>query len=296
MGLDEYRRKHRAGYLPNRLSKPDKLLWRDDGITKRILAEYYASIAAAIVPHLRGRPLTLVRATDAIEDGVAYMRHSKVWGPEALRRVAIPEKTKVGEYLIADSIEAVLGLVQMSVVEIHTWNCVDPDIERPDRLVLDLDPDEAVPWTRVVEAARLLRDRLRAVGLCSLVKTTGGKGLHVVVPLVPSADWDETFAFARSFCEELARESPRAFTTLMPKARRRGKILLDYLRNNRGNTSVAAFSTRARPGAPVSMPISWRELGRVDPRRFTLRTVPRLLARRRSDPWGDYDELRRRLP
>lgn len=278
-----------------KLTHPDKLLWREDGISKHALAEYYVSIAPHVVPHVRGRPLTLVRATDAIEDGTMFLKHGKQWGPKTLRRIHIPEKTKVGEYLVADDIEGVLGLVQMSIVEIHTWNSVAPDIEHPDRMVLDLDPDEELAFTEVIAAARLLRDRLRAVGLASLVKTTGGKGLHVVVPLVPRADWEEVFAWSRAFAEGIVRQAPRHFTAKVGKQHRRGKILIDYLRNNRGNTSVAAFSPRARPGAPVSMPISWEELGRVDPMRYTIRSVPRLLARRRRDPWHAWEELRRPL-
>jgi bifunctional non-homologous end joining protein LigD len=278
-----------------RLTKPDKMLWRAAGVTKRALAEYYAAIGEHIVPHVAGRPLTLVRANDAVEDGVAYLRHSKAWGPAALRRVSIAEKTKVGEYLIADDLPAVLGLVQMSIVEIHTWNVTYPDVERPDRLVLDLDPDPSVAWDRVIDAARLLRSRLEALGHASFVKTTGGKGLHVVVPLVPRAEWDEVLRFARAFSESIVRDDPRGFTTAMPKERRRGKILIDYLRNNRTNTSVAAFSTRAHPSAPVSMPVAWEQLSRVDPTAFTPFTVPKLLARRRRDPWRDYEEVRRPL-
>jgi len=284
-----------AGVKPNRLSKPDKLLWRTEGVTKKDLAEYYVAIGDHIVPHVQGRPLTLVRASDAVEDGTTYLRHSKVWGPEALRRVRIAEKTKVGEYMIADDLPGVLGLVQMSIVEIHTWNVTYPDVERPDRIVLDLDPDPSVKWDRVVAAARLLRERLERIGLASFVKTTGGKGLHVVVPIEPRADWDEVLDFARAFSESIVHDDRASFTTAMPKERRRGKILIDYLRNNRTNTSIAAFSTRARPGVPVSLPVSWDELPRVDPSAFTLFTVPKILARRRRDPWRDYETLRRPL-
>jgi bifunctional non-homologous end joining protein LigD len=209
--------------------------------------------------------------------------------------VRIAEKTKVGEYMIADDLPGVLGLVQMSIVEIHTWNVTYPDVERPDRIVLDLDPDPSVKWDRVVAAARLLRERLERIGLASFVKTTGGKGLHVVVPIEPRADWDEVLDFARAFSESIVHDDRASFTTAMPKERRRGKILIDYLRNNRTNTSIAAFSTRARPGVPVSLPVSWDELPRVDPSAFTLFTVPKILARRRRDPWRDYETLRRPL-
>jgi bifunctional non-homologous end joining protein LigD len=244
---------------------------------------------------VRGRPLTLVRAGKTIEEGTVFMRHSKVWGPSALRRVRIQEKTKVGEYLVADDIDGVLGLVHMGVVEIHTWNSVAPEVDLHDRVVLDLDPDVSVPWTRVVETALMLRERLELVGLASFVKTTGGKGLHVVVPIDP-APWKQCLDFSRAFSEAIVRNEPKRFTTEMPLDKRRGKILIDYLRNNRTNTSVAAFSTRARPGAPVSMTVSWEELGKIDPSAFTLFTVPKLLARRKRDPWAGYDDARAPLP
>jgi bifunctional non-homologous end joining protein LigD len=285
----------RSGLKPNHLTSPTKLLWREDGVTKKQLAEYYASIADFIVREVKGRPLTLVRAKDAIEDGTIFMRHSKVWGPEALRRIDIAEKTKIGEYLVADDLAGVLGLVQMSIVEIHPWNVVDPELDRPDRVIFDLDPDEAVPWARVVSAARAIRDRLEELDYPSFVKTTGGKGLHVVVPLKPSATVEQVLDFSRRVSEDIARSDPKGFTTAMPKDRRRGRILIDYLRNNRANTAIAAYSTRARAGVPVSMPISWEELGRVNPKKFTLFTVPKILARRKRDPWADYDKLRRAL-
>jgi bifunctional non-homologous end joining protein LigD len=183
----------------------------------------------------------------------------------------------------------------MSIVEIHTWSCLGDATETPDRIVIDLDPDPGVPWRRVVEAAGLVRGRLEALGLGAFVKTTGGKGLHIVSPLVPEASWQEVFAFSRAFAEGLVAEAPRAFTTAMPKARRRGKILIDYLRNNRGNTSVCALSPRATKGAPVSWPVSWRELSRIDPTAPTVATVPRMLRARKTDPWAGYDEARRAL-
>jgi bifunctional non-homologous end joining protein LigD len=189
------------------------------------------------------------------------MKHSKLWAPPVLRQVRITEKKKVGEYLVADSLAAVIGLVQMDVLELHTWNAKADDVEHPDRIVLDLDPGPDVRWTQVVEAARLVRAVLHAVGLASFVKTTGGRGLHVVVPLVPERRWDECLAFARTLAGVLVRQHPRRYTTAYAKAGRERQILLDYLRNNRTNTSVAAFSTRARPQAPVSMPLAWDELG-----------------------------------
>jgi bifunctional non-homologous end joining protein LigD len=224
------------------------------------------------------------------------MKHSGVWAPPALRRVAIQEKTKIGEYLVVDDLAGLISLVQMGILEIHTWNAVADALERPDRVVFDLDPDPSVGWDRVVDAAQALRRRLDALGLASFVKTTGGKGLHVVVPLRPGSTWEESFAFARAVSEELERERPAAYTTAMPKAQRRGRILIDYLRNNRGNTSVAAYSTRARPGATVSTPIAWEELeAGVRPDQYHVGNVRERLELLKADPWKRYWAVRQRI-
>ena len=189
-----------------------------------------------------------------------------------------------------------IALVQMGVLEIHTWNAVIDKVEQPNRLVFDLDPGEEVPWARVVRSARIVRDALSALGLESFVKTTGGAGLHVVVPLVPRADWAACLAFARAVADKIERAHPDTYTTKFAKVGRAKKILIDYLRNNRTNTSIAAFSTRARPRAPVSVPITWAELrASLDPASFTVRTVPRRLARLRRDPWHDYWTSRQKL-
>jgi bifunctional non-homologous end joining protein LigD len=224
------------------------------------------------------------------------MKHSKVWAPPALRRIRIQEKTKLGEYLIADSLAAVISLVQMDAIEIHTWNSRAGHVEEPDRIVLDLDPGPRVSWAEVVEAGKLVREALRALRLESFAKTTGGRGLHVVVPILPERNWSECLAFARSLAIAIERQDPRRYTTRFAKSGREAKILLDYLRNNRTNTSIAAFSVRARQGAPVSIPVSWAELTpRLDPLQFTVRSVPRRLERLRRDPWEGYFRARQRL-
>jgi bifunctional non-homologous end joining protein LigD len=201
--------------------------------------------------------------------------------------VRIPEKTKVGEYLVADSIEAVVSLAQMGIVEIHTWNSTADDIERPNRIVWDLDPGPQVSWQHVVKAAQVVREVLTTLKLRSWVKTTGGRGLHVVVPLTPERTVAECLHFSRAVSEAIVRADSRDYTTAFAKSGREHKILIDYLRNNRTNTSVSAFSPRARPGAGVSMPLGWNEL-RESPGRWTMLTVPRRLARIRADPWADY--------
>jgi bifunctional non-homologous end joining protein LigD len=296
------------------ISHPERVLFPDTGATKLDLARYYAAVAPRMLPHVADRPLTLVRcptglrapSTPGARAGQAaagddpdcfYLKHSKVWAPPALRRVRIREKTKVGEYLIADSAAALVSLAQMDVLEIHTWNSCFADVERPDRIVIDLDPGEQVGWPAVVAAARLVRKVMERIGLAAFVKTTGGRGLHVVVPLTPRADWAECLEFARVFAETLTRQQPDLYTTRFAKAGREEKILIDYLRNNRTNTSVAAFSTRAKPSAPVSMPVGWSDLSRLrTPARFTMATVAASGTRRASDPWKDYWTTRQTIP
>jgi bifunctional non-homologous end joining protein LigD len=279
-----------------RISHPDRVVYPELRVTKLDVARYYEAVADWFLPHVASRPLTLVRCPEGLRGDCFYMKHSKVWAPSALRRVAIREKTKVGEYLIADDVAGVVGLVQMGVLEIHTWNSSFDQVERPNRIVIDLDPGDDVEWAQVVGAAAVVRRALEALELESFPKTTGGRGVHVVVPLIPRADWSECLAFARGLCERIEHADPASFTTTYAKAKRRRKILLDYLRNNRTNTSVAAFSTRARRGAPVSMPLAWKQLTpRLDPGEFTLPTVAELLRRRRQDPWRDYWRSRQAL-
>jgi len=272
--------------------------------TKLDLARYYETIEPWILPHLIDRPLTLVRCPTGVNAASPkkgaecfFMKHSKVWAPPAIRRVRIREKTKLGEYLIADSIAALVGLVQMDILEVHTWNSRFSDIEHPDRVVIDLDPGEDVGWPAIVDAAKLVKQLLTVLDLASFVKTTGGRGIHVVVPLTPHADWTECLEFARAFAQALVRRQPALFTERFAKAGRDDKILVDYLRNNRTNTSIAAFSSRARPEAPVSVPLAWGELSDAKtPERFTIASVPGRLTRLRRDPWREYWTARQRIP
>lgn len=284
-----------------RISHPDRVMYPKIGLTKLDVARYYDAVADRMLPHLRGRPLTLVRCGEGLPTGVMrtdcmFLKHSKVWAPEALRRVRIQERRKIGEYLIADTRPALISLAQMDILEIHTWNSTFDRIEEPDRLVFDIDPGPEVPWAWVVEGARLVRSVLKTLRLESFVKTTGGAGLHVVVPIAPQASWDECLAFSREVAEAIVRTRPERYTTAFPKAGRERKLLIDYLRNNRTNTSIGAFSTRARPGATVSLPIAWEDLTpRLRPDRFTVQTVPALLARQKKDPWERYWKSRQKI-
>ena len=279
-----------------KLTNADRVVFDGPGVTKLDLARYYERVADRILPHIEGRPLTLVRGPEGASKPTFYMKHTGVWAPKDLRRVKIQEKTKVGEYLVVDDLPGLISLVQMGILEVHTWNATADALEKPDRVVFDLDPDPAVPWSAVADAARLLEARLADLGLRSFLKTTGGKGLHIVVPLRPGAPWDEAFDFTRGISEQIERAHPRRFTTAIPKAARKGKILIDYLRNNRGNTAVAPYSTRARPEAPLSVPIAWDELtASLRPDQYTLANIDERLKRRRKDPWAEYFSVRQRL-
>lgn len=279
------------------ISHPDRQLFGPAGVTKLDLARYYERIADWILPHAEDRPLTLVRCPAGISGECFFMKHSKVWAPAPLRRVRIAEKNKTGEYLVADSIDAIIALVQMDVLEIHTWNSRSARVEQPDRIVIDLDPGREVAWPAVVRTAKIVRRLLHVLDLESFVKTTGGRGLHVVVPLTPRADWSECLTFARAFGEALVRQEPELYTVQFAKRGRDDKILIDYLRNNRTNTSITAFSTRAKPDAPVSVPLDWRELSAAHtPDRWTVASVPGRLARLRTDPWAQYWSARQTIP
>jgi bifunctional non-homologous end joining protein LigD len=226
------------------------------------------------------------------------MKHPGLMTPRSLEKHKVLARSKPGDYMVARDLAGILELAQMSILEIHPWNASIDKIEYPDRVIFDLDPDPALPWARVVEAAFEIRRRLAALGLDSVVKTTGGKGLHVVVPFLAASHvtWDDAFAFSQVVSERLARDQPKAYVTTVSKARRVGKIFIDYLRNHRGNTAIAAYSTRARPGAPVSVPLAWDELTpALDPRGFTVETGPARIARLQADPWAATLAARQRL-
>lgn len=274
-----------------RISHPDRPIYPELGVSKLDLVRYYEEIGEWMLPHVQGRPLTLVHCPAGVGGPCMYMKHAKAWGPTALRRVRIQEKTKIGEYLVADNLSAVVALAQMGIVEIHTWNSTDDDVERPNRVVWDLDPGPQIAWRQITAAAARLRDILTALKLQAWVKTTGGRGIHVVVPIVPKRDWSECLEFSRDVSEAFVRTDPELLTTAFKKLGRERKILIDYMRNNRTNTSISAYSSRARPGAHVSTPVDWSELD-TPPEQWTLSTIPRRLRRLRNDPWAGYWKTR----
>jgi len=280
-----------------KLTHPERILYPDQGLTKRDLARYYESIAERILPHLVGRPLSLFRCPQGQGKPCFYQKHAHQGTPDVLRRVQIQEGTGtvegVGTYLYIEDLSGLLALVQMGVLEIHPWGSRVDSLEKPDRMTIDLDPAPDVPWSRMIETALTLRGRLRELGLESFVKTTGGKGLHVVVPLQARQTWDDLKEFSRAIAEEFVRAAPQWFVATMTKSKRTGKIFLDFFRNTRGATAVAAYSTRARPGAPVATPVSWEELPRVKSGdQFTLANVP---ARLGEDPWKGFFQVRQSI-
>jgi bifunctional non-homologous end joining protein LigD len=276
-----------------RISHPDRVLYADDGITKLELARYYERVADQILPHLQGRPLTLVRCPEGHETGCFYQKHATDQVHEAIDRVEVEEADGRACYMVANTTAAVVALAQLGVLELHTWGATRDRLDQPDRMILDLDPAPDVPWKEVIEAALLTKTLLDELKLRSFVKTTGGKGLHVVVPLQRRHSWEEVKSFSKALAGHLTRTIPDRFTDNMAKRVRQGKVYVDFLRNSQGATAVAAYSTRAKPGAPLSIPLTWDELSedlRSDD--ITLRNFEKRVARHRKDPWGLYKRVR----
>ncbi|HEX2252666.1 MAG TPA: DNA ligase D [Thermoanaerobaculia bacterium] len=278
-----------------RITNPDRVLYPEQGVTKADLAAYYERVSEHMLPHLAGRPLTLVRCPSGRTGQCFFQKHLDESFPQAVKRREVAEREGSSVYGLADDLPALLALVQMGVLELHVWGARVDRIERPDTLVFDLDPEEGLPWARVVEATLALRERLEGLGLASFVKTTGGKGLHVVVPIQRRTEWDDAKAFARAVAEDLVRKDPERYTANMAKAKRHGRVFLDYLRNGRGATYVTAYSTRARAGAPVSVPIGWDEVATTAPNQYTVENLPARLAKRRRDPWEGYFDVRQSI-
>jgi bifunctional non-homologous end joining protein LigD len=275
-----------------KLTHPDRILYPDQGITKRDLAHYYEQIADWIMPHIEGRPLTLVRCPEGYKKQCFYQRHTRESLDPAIRPIQIKERGSVVSYVSVESLSGLIALVQMGVLELHAWGSRKGRIEQPDRLVFDLDPDPSVSWEKLKEAAETLRSRLSDLNLGAFVKTTGGKGLHVVVPITPKRDWNFVKDFCKAFAEGVVRSAPDQYTATMSKSKRKGKIFIDYLRNARTASAVCAYSTRARSGAPVSLPVRWEELTNDIRSNFNIKNVPQRLARLRRDPWEDYETAR----
>ena len=279
-----------------RLTHPERVVYPEQGITKLGLASFYVEIADWILPHVADRPLSLLRCPTGRGQLCFYQKHLEASAPAALGRVTIQEKDTTGVYSVVRDVAGLVSLVQMGVLEIHPWGSRADDVERPDRLTIDLDPSGEVGWPAVADGARRVRKLLRSVGLESFVKTSGGKGLHVVAPIQRRLAWPELKAFCKAIALRMAADSPDEFTTSPLKAARKNKTFVDYLRNERGATSVAAYSTRARQGAPVSTPVGWDELDsdlRSD--YFNVENLPARLKKLRRDPWRELAGMRQSI-
>jgi bifunctional non-homologous end joining protein LigD len=280
-----------------RITHPDRVLYPEQGLTKRALAEYYADLADRILPHVAGRPLSVVRCPRGRGESCFYQKHRGEGFDEAVGGVEVEEKDGTVEtYLIVDDRAGLVALVQAGALEIHPWGSRGDRLDRPDRLIFDLDPGPGVGWPAVVGAARELHRRLDHLGLQSFVRTTGGKGLHVVSPLDRRASWDRLKRFARAVAEALVDADPRHFTATASKAARGGRIFIDWLRNARGATAIASYSTRAHPGAPVATPITWNELPTLEsPAAYNVTNLRPRLAALATDPWPGFFTLRQSI-
>ncbi|HDR9151771.1 TPA: DNA ligase D [Burkholderia vietnamiensis] len=278
-----------------RITHPERVLDPTSGTRKIDLARYWQWVAPWLLPDLKGRPVSLVRAPGDITGELFFQKHAE--------RREIPFVTQHpgldpghGALLSLDSVDALLGAAQMGTIELHTWNAHASNIERPDRIVFDLDPDPALPWSAMIEAAQLVRGLLDELGLRSFCKTSGGKGLHVVVPITRHMGWDDVKAFSRALAQHVAGALPERFTATMRPRHRRGKIFIDYLRNGRGASTIAAYSVRARPGLGVSVPLHWDEVpDTTGGAQWTIDTLHERLERLKRDPWEGYDDTRQRI-
>jgi bifunctional non-homologous end joining protein LigD len=273
------------------LTHPDRPLW--PGITKRDLADYWTIVAPHALPGLAHRPLSVVRCPDGIDGQHFFQKNGHGHLPAPIREGSVSGQP----YLAIDDVDGLVALTQMSAIELHPWGAPEADPLHPDRLVFDLDPGEGVKFATVVAAAREVRERLKRLDLASFCRTTGGKGLHVVVPLAPEADWNQAKQFCHAFAETMAQDAPEHYVAHVKIADRKGKILVDWLRNGLGATAVSSFCPRARPGAGVATPLAWNEVtAKLDPASHTVLTVPARLAKLKSDPWAGFEDVRQSLP
>jgi bifunctional non-homologous end joining protein LigD len=283
-----------------RITHPERIVYPPEGhakgITKLEVASYFERVADLIMPHAKDRLLSLVRCPGGSGTKCFFHKHVDSEGAPGLRSVPVVESGGEAHYVAATGVSGLVYLAQMNTLEFHGWQARADNIERPDRIVIDLDPAEKLGWERVTDGARRVRSVFEEMGLPAYVMTSGGKGLHIVIPIARTYGWDQIKAFARGLAKALEAAEPDRYTATLSKSARTGRIFVDYLRNQRGATSILPYSTRARPGAPVAMPIEWDDIDDVRPAQFTLRNVDRHLARRARDPWMDFFKRPRAVP
>jgi bifunctional non-homologous end joining protein LigD len=291
-------RRKSAGAKPEAIAitHPDRVVFPDDGYTKQDVADYYTSVMKWFLPGVVDRPTSVIRCPEGTAKACFFQKHM-IQGLKHVGSARLKEESGAqATYIYPLDADSVIELVQFGALEFHPWGATVQQPDLADRVVFDLDPGDDVAWDRVVAAARLVRKLLAQLGLESFLRTTGGKGLHVVVPLNPACAWPQVKDFAHAFASTMAQAHPLEFIATASKSQRNGLIYVDYLRNSRGATSVASYSLRARSGAPVAMPLRWSELGKLKSGRdFDIRSAPKRLARLRSDPWAGIDEVRQGL-
>lgn len=277
------------------ITHEDKILYPEDNITKRDLLNYYELISDYILPYLALRPLTLVRCPSGYND-CFFQRHYNKTRQKALYPIEDPQSKEHEQYIYLRDKQGLLGLVQMGVLEIHPWGSTINQLDHPDIIIIDLDPAQDVPWSKVVQGAKEIRNYLAQYKLTSFVKTTGGKGLHVVVPILAEYNWDEVKNFTHVFVQWMEQLNPKDYIGVMTKSKREGKIFVDYLRNQQAATAISPYSTRARPHAPVATPLSWEELSNhMEDNTYTLKTLPKRLEQLKKDPWEDFWSIKQSL-
>lgn len=277
-----------------RITHPDRIIDASLGSTKRDLVEYYADIAPWLLPQLRDRPLALLRAPDGIAGELFFQKSGEQLGIDAMELL---EKSRAGQpAMVINSIEALIGAVQMGTLELHTWNATGADLDHPDRFILDLDPDPALPWKTMVEATQLVLTVLDELGLTAFLKTSGGKGMHLVVPLKPKDDWDQVKDFSHAIATHMAQHLPQRFSAKSGPKNRVGKIFIDYLRNGLGATTVTAYSVRAREGLPVSVPVLFEEIAALKGAHdWTIRNLRKRLDEAGESPWAGFENQRQTI-
>jgi bifunctional non-homologous end joining protein LigD len=282
---------------PIRLTHPDKILDTETGLTKQQLADYYWAIAPHMLPHIGDRPLSLVRCPEGSEKTCFYQKHANHMLPPGIGAIDVPDKKtgKTEPYITLSTPEGLAGLAQMSVLEVHPWGSRNDDLEHPDRIIIDLDPDTAIPWPALTASAGEVRKQLKKLGLEAFLKGTGGKGLHIVVPIQPDHDWLTIKQFAHAFALQMEKAEPRLYLTKMSKAARKDRIFIDYLRNERGATAVAPYSPRARAGAAVSLPLHWADLKLPERPVFQVAAFDQWQSRLTRDPWKQLPATRQSL-